>query len=221
MTVNFRNSAGTDLDNLFYIANNNAGAIGFRASGGQDLGNRYPSGSLGYGVGYKNSAGTDIGYLRTKLATPTATISLSRTYYNNYVDDNDNGRYETTSIATVSITNSMPITGIDWYVESIYTVHTFMLNFNRSNHPNMYHGEDGWVYKNYDYMFNPRDGDGKKWIRSNKLFTNTSNSVTIKSHILNHYSIFKKCRLRAVVYAYNSLGGIWATSNEIWLDYKG
>lgn len=65
MASNYRNSAGTDLDNLFRVTNSNAGAIGFIESGGQDLGNRYPTGSLGYNVGYKNSAGTDIGYLRS------------------------------------------------------------------------------------------------------------------------------------------------------------
>ena len=65
MTSNYRNSAGTDLDNLFYINNANLGAIGFKMSDGVDLGNRYANDQvLGYNVGYKNSAGTDIGYLR-------------------------------------------------------------------------------------------------------------------------------------------------------------
>lgn len=64
MTVGFRNSAGTDLDDLFLANNSNAGAIGFIASNGQDLGNRYANGSLGYNVGYKTSSGTDIGFIR-------------------------------------------------------------------------------------------------------------------------------------------------------------
>lgn len=65
MTCGYQNSAGTDLDNLFYINNGNAGALGFQVSNGQDLGNRYTNGStLGYSVGYQNSAGTDLGYLR-------------------------------------------------------------------------------------------------------------------------------------------------------------
>lgn len=71
MTCNFRNSAGTDLDSLFTVNNGNAGAIGFKISDGTDLGNRFASGSLGYNVGYKNSAGTDIGYLRGKVVAPS------------------------------------------------------------------------------------------------------------------------------------------------------
>ena len=76
MGTNFRNSAGTDLDDLFGVANNNVGFIGFRTSDGQDLGNRYNSGSLGFGIGYKDSAGTDIGFIRGK-AIQSATISVN------------------------------------------------------------------------------------------------------------------------------------------------
>lgn len=80
MTCGYQNSAGTDLDNLFYINNGNAGALGFQVSNGQDLGNRYSNlSALGYSVGYKNSAGTDLGYLRGSIASP-ATVSISQTY---------------------------------------------------------------------------------------------------------------------------------------------
>jgi len=72
MTCNYKNSAGTDLDSLFYTNNGNAGAIGFTVSNGQDLGNRYTNASkLNQTIGYKNSAGTDIGYLRGNIAAPT------------------------------------------------------------------------------------------------------------------------------------------------------
>lgn len=68
MSVNYYNSAGTDLDNLFYVNNGNAGAIGFVEASGQDLGNRYTNAStLGYSVGYVNGSGTDLGYLRGNL----------------------------------------------------------------------------------------------------------------------------------------------------------
>jgi hypothetical protein len=71
MSVNFFNSAGTDLDSLFYVNNGNAGGIGFINAFGQDLGNRYTNAStLGYAVGYKNSAGTDLGYLRGNAVPP-------------------------------------------------------------------------------------------------------------------------------------------------------
>ena len=66
MTCNFLNNAGQDLDNLFAISNSNAGNLGFVTVDGQDLGNRYPNGSLNYAVGYQTSNGTDIGYLRAK-----------------------------------------------------------------------------------------------------------------------------------------------------------
>jgi hypothetical protein len=73
MASNFLNSAGTDLDDVFFVNNSNAGALGFQVSNGQDLGNRYPSGSMGYNVGYQNSAGTDIGYLRSDYFIPVVT----------------------------------------------------------------------------------------------------------------------------------------------------
>lgn len=71
MASGFQNSAGTDLDSLFYTNNGNAGAIGFQISNGQDLGNRYTNANkLNYGVGFQNSAGTDLGYLRGNASTP-------------------------------------------------------------------------------------------------------------------------------------------------------
>lgn len=73
MASGYVNSAGTDLDNLFYTSNSNGGAVGYVNSSNVDLGNKYFNGStLGYGVGYANSAGTDLGYLRgTEPTTPT------------------------------------------------------------------------------------------------------------------------------------------------------
>lgn len=76
MTCGFQNSAGTDLDNIFAVTNSNAGALGFQCSNGQDLGNRYASGSLGISVGFQNSAGTDIGFLRSNKVTKTVSIPI-------------------------------------------------------------------------------------------------------------------------------------------------
>ena len=70
MTCRFLNSAGTDLDSLFLVNNSNAGALGFQTSAAQDLGNRFATGSLGYSVGYRNSANTDIGTLRGNSSAP-------------------------------------------------------------------------------------------------------------------------------------------------------
>jgi hypothetical protein len=77
MTSGFKNSAGTDLDSLFLVNNQNAGAIGFKISDGTDLGNRYSNATtkLNQTIGFKNSAGTDIGYLRSKVAPGPPTYS--------------------------------------------------------------------------------------------------------------------------------------------------
>lgn len=88
MSVNFFNSAGTDLDNLFYTNNGNAGAVGFLEPAGQDLGNRYTTAStLGYAVGLVNSAGTDLGYLRGS-AVPPGINSYWANIGQLYVNDN-------------------------------------------------------------------------------------------------------------------------------------
>lgn len=91
MTVNYYNSAGTDLDSLFLVTNGNDGGVGFFNAAGQDLGNRYAGGSsLGYGVGLLNSAGTDLGYLRGKGTAPSITSGVLQVgtwyYYNKGVD---------------------------------------------------------------------------------------------------------------------------------------
>lgn len=84
MASNYFTSAGTDLDSLFYIDNRNAGAIGFQVANGQDLGNRYSAEStLGYNVGYKNNAGTDLGYLRGTVTVPgivSHSLGINRYY---------------------------------------------------------------------------------------------------------------------------------------------
>lgn len=85
MSVNYFNSAGTDLDNLFYTNNGNAGAVGFIEASGQDLGNRYTNAStLGYAVGLVNSAGTDLGYLRGNYVAASMQDRYDNltTYYN-------------------------------------------------------------------------------------------------------------------------------------------
>jgi hypothetical protein len=95
MTCNYRNSAGTDLDSLFYVENANPGALGFKTSDGTDLGNRFTSGAtLGYSVGYQNSAGTDIGYLRGNVFVPTlSNVKLTNTYATKTTRSMDSGEY--------------------------------------------------------------------------------------------------------------------------------
>lgn len=92
MSVNFFNSAGTDLDNLFYTNNGNAGAVGFIETSGQDLGNRYTNAStLGYAVGLVNSAGTDLGYLRGNYVAASMQDRYDNltTYYNEEIEGFD------------------------------------------------------------------------------------------------------------------------------------
>jgi hypothetical protein len=89
MASGFKNSAGTDLDSLFLTNNSNAGAIGFKVSGGQDLGNRYSNASpkLGQTTGYKNSAGTDLGNLRSNKAPSVSTTITCNIWYNDFGSD--------------------------------------------------------------------------------------------------------------------------------------
>lgn len=135
MASGFLDSAGTDLDSVFYTDNGNAGAIGFVTSGGQDLGNRYTkAATLGYNVGYKNSAGTDIGYLRGNLIAPTgtATPSISNKtsgYYSSTSQECDSNGENCSSVTwyekyvkavfktVVTSTNGMPITSVTYTVQ--------------------------------------------------------------------------------------------------------
>lgn len=121
MSVNYFNSAGTDLDNLFYTNNGNAGAVGFIEASGQDLGNRYTNAStLGYAVGLVNSAGTDLGYLRGSGVPPGVNsywANIGQLYVNdNYHIDNltqdDNQNYiDTDHFRRVSAYINAGITG--------------------------------------------------------------------------------------------------------------
>lgn len=121
MSVNYFNSAGTDLDNLFYTNNGNAGAVGFIEASGQDLGNRYTNAStLGYAVGLVNSAGTDLGYLRGSAVPPGINsywANIGQLYVNdNYHIDNltqdDNQNYiDTDHFRRVSAYINAGITG--------------------------------------------------------------------------------------------------------------
>lgn len=121
MSVNYFNSAGTDLDNLFYTNNGNAGAVGFIEASGQDLGNRYTNAStLGYAVGLVNSAGTDLGYLRGSAVPPGVNsywANIGQLYVNNnYRIDNltqdDNQNYiDTDHFRRVSAYINAGITG--------------------------------------------------------------------------------------------------------------
>lgn len=143
MASNYLNSAGTDLDNVFYVDNSNAGALGFLTSDNQDLGNRYPAGSLGVEVGYKTAAGTDIGYLRANIKPVEGTITNSVSNYN--PEDSDTIRCETTDSSTtcrcyaesyatqikgtLTISNNMTPTEIKWILEGRSTSRTEDLHY--------------------------------------------------------------------------------------------
>lgn len=128
MASNFRNSAGTDLDNLFYVKNSNLGAIGFRISDGTDLGNRYTNGQvLGYNVGYKNSAGTDLGYLRGNRVDFVLQM---------YVGNDGTSGYKDRGFVRGGWGGISYVSGTTGYVEKINSFYTsrsgMYLNFNFS-----------------------------------------------------------------------------------------
>lgn len=143
MASNYLNSAGTDLDNVFHVDNSNAGALGFLTSDNQDLGNRYPAGSLGVEVGYKTAAGTDIGYLRANIKPVEGTITNSVSNYN--PEDSDSTRCETADSSTtcrcyaesyatqitgtLTISNNMTPTEIKWILEGKSTSGTQDLHY--------------------------------------------------------------------------------------------
>lgn len=119
MSVNFFNSAGTDLDNLFYTNNGNAGAVGFIEASGQDLGNRYTNAStLGYAVGLVNSAGTDLGYLRGNYAAASMQDRYDNlaTYYNKEIGtaDDTGTRYRREAYGSLIVGCTAYGTGCSW-----------------------------------------------------------------------------------------------------------
>lgn len=211
MASNYRNSAGTDLDDVFYVNNSNAGALGFLCSNGQDLGNRYPSGSLGYNVGYKNSAGTDIGYLRTKLVPPTATSTVatsnmgSDTMYTQVrIEDTESAYYVSMYIAysqgvlkpTITINNGMSVDSVKWYLQGYSTgfgwadnTRYVYINFSSTKIPSYGYGTSGGTMyarvSNYQKTFGiPKSASSSSVATSDILGTTSSLSTNISFVII-------------------------------------
>lgn len=241
MASNYRNSAGTDLDDVFYVNNSNAGALGFRLSDGQDLGNRYPVGSLGYNVGYKNSAGTDIGYLRTKLVAPTATISVATSNLNKKAKTVSCGRWEESNYISavgfgaygvftpsITVTNGMSVASVQWYFQGYDTNGTWpyyvYMKFNSTTIPDSYIGGtcdygQTIVVSGYDSSFTLRNGTNvSSAATSNLLGTTTSLSTNISFKLLSEKETSSGGRpygvgyLRVRAYVSNSAGGNWVDS---------
>lgn len=246
MAVNFFDSAGSDLDNLFSANNSNAGALGYLTSGNQDLGNRYFKGSLNRTIGYYNSAGSDIGYQRGKIIAPTATASIAVQHYKDQgtLCRHDGGRYhycgwywlscdsngESCSrnerlfnrgllTLSVSVTNGMPITGIDWYLNiqernsdmSYPYTDTLYLNVNSSTVPTSI--EKSYGFSNYSSTQALKFTAQYQWLRTNKLITTTNTTLKIGFSVSNKitrnwWGYWAKAR----VYVKNSAGGIWLNS---------
>ena len=86
MTVYFRNSSGTDLDNVFDLGEGNKLVYAYTSSG-QDLGQCYYDVSKGSPAGtqnFRNSAGTDFGNLFCKKGTYKYKGILTCGYLNQY-----------------------------------------------------------------------------------------------------------------------------------------
>lgn len=184
MASSFLNSAGTDLDSLFYVSNSNAGALGFLVSGGQDLGNRYISGSLGYNVGYKNSAGTDLGYLRGNLVAPEGSVSATSKFSSNkkqYSCWYTSGEWDYVSYAwwsngyinaSLNLSNNAPISSVDWYLEyydasslSFNYVYTYYIALNKQT--------------TFSFSWNCKNGGGYSGDGSGGYATISGHSTTI------------------------------------------
>lgn len=218
MTSNFRNAAGTDLDDVFYVNNSNAGAIGFKCSNGQDLGDRYPAGSLGTNVGYKNSAGTDIGYLRTKMVAPTVSIGVTQTnrWKDSWLEGPGTVDYPTYAVyaekrvfrANVNVLNGMPISGVDWYLEYPKNPYT-LVKANTSNMNDLPNKYD----LNMHYT-------GSGYIRSNKLHTSSALYCDFTFYNKSTTTLFETTT-KFVAYVYNQIGGSWISSNDVRvLDFR-
>ena len=176
MTCNFKNISGTDLDDLFYVNNSNAGVIGFKCTNGQDLGNRYPAGSISTNIGYKNSAGTDIGYLRAKLAIPQATAYIQKEQesisppskcttigYDSEVYTHYPFYQKYILRPVITITNSQPVTSVKYTIQiccspaSITRPVYYTVNTNSTNLPNfsisdcVLHGTKGSIQLSNTY----------------------------------------------------------------------
>ena len=221
MTCNFRNAAGTDLDDIFYVINSNAGAIGFKCSNGQDLGNRYPAGSLGTNIGYKNNAGTDIGYLRTKIVTPTVSIAVSQInkwsdsdiQFGTSVDDDDYylEYMKTVQRATITVLNGMPISGIDWYLEHSCDILGSGYWRVKANTSNM-----NILPSQYDF----EEHNARHWgtyKRTGKMYSSSSINCDFAFYGYNKSTSngWTRVNIKVVAYVYNQAGGTWVTSNEV------
>ena len=214
MASNYLNSAGTDLDNVFHVDNSNAGALGFLTSDNQDLGNRYPAGSLGVEVGYKTAAGTDIGYLRANIKPVEGIITNSVSNYN--PEDTDSTRCETADSSvtchayaesyatqitgTLTISNNMTPTEIKWVLEGKSTSGTQDLHYG-SGTTRLYvtaeadcMGSSG-CGNTYEHCSGASKRAGSSWIELTSI-TNTNLSATFQAQTLR--AAFQ-VRIKAIV----------------------
>lgn len=121
MASNYKNSAGTDLDDLFYVQNGNHGAVGFLISDGTDLGNRYTGETvLGNSVGYLNSAGTDLGYLRGSNVAPT--IGSWSVAYTQYQQDWGGGRRVSGNFTFKQTLNNVGIGNVGHRIKACFLI---------------------------------------------------------------------------------------------------
>lgn len=244
MASNFFNSSGTDLDNLFQITNSNAGTLGYVCSNGEDLGNRYPTGSLGTTIGYYSSAGTDIGYIRTKEVAPTGTVSLTVSNYSKTtVGDHHSGREDSCSAyqgvvsgclnISIDITNGMPVTGIRYHLEMPVSAYisppVLSVNIDSTIRPSVRincSGGDSNSSKcscNRYYSWGsssisvPKVTSGTKWSRSSSFITTTKLNLSVGyMHTGNYrsHTDIASYKGRIAVYVYNNSGGTWLISND-------
>ena len=239
MAVNFFDSAGSDLDNLFSANNSNTGALGYLTSGNQDLGNRYFKGSLNRTIGYYDSAGTDIGYTRGKIVAPTGSITITRNNWTNTLygincSDGENGwncsrRYGNGYLnVNLSINNNVPISGINYYLEARSNWDTssdanipIYLNINSTIKPTFsvtcgsyYASKCNLKIDTYTLKAIVPYSCKNCWTGYPNIILSTS-SKNFNIGFLAYTNVnWWAVAARIVAYVYNDAGGTWITSNE-------
>ena len=232
MTSGYRNSAGTDLDNLFLVNDSGLGAVGFLTSSGTDIGNRYRGGSLGYSVGYRDMSGTDLGSLRGTLAPPrgSASIRASNVHHDMYETGvtNANGvtHYSTVYGATFTPVLTTPNQEITWATLTLqyqfrqgnsYTVY-FKSNTNSTTLPYIPMDSKTGEITGYDSYYWVNNSTREKWTN---LATYTPNnfsdfspiSVFARVDLVNTYTWNQTMDLRFILNLTNEAGSNTITSS--------
>lgn len=198
MASNYYDETGADLDNVFSVTNSNAGELHFKTPDGQDLGNRYPAGSLGRAVGFKVANGTDIGYLRGASVSISGNISAtpSNTEGDYDVDEEDQGESNSYNVWAwckgVVTANASGFTDNQKITDITYTLQVqcpitrecgFDVNSNSTTIPN------DREYEDWDLCEHSQQLNANTWtnLESHTISSNFNSSVSFAFKGLSKY----------------------------------